>query len=188
VLQLYVYLPEPPLSMHLKRQLMTALEIAATTVEGPLYRIGRPGDPASNAHWHDATSAIAAAFREKKLWLLAPKADTVTQLRAWLRQAALTVTAGTLGDLERLGSTTQPHARTWLKLIATTIQAAVVAGIPFGALALLQASRFALGQESAVYFGVGATIWAAVVLVTSVDPLLHARIGMLRDLGTILRR
>jgi hypothetical protein len=97
----------PLLDLPKRQDALRLIEEIALTIERELVRALRTGDLDTDLRFQDKASRMAAAFREKKMWVLTPMPDTAVHATVWFRQSLVKISHG---DWNRLDLAERPQS------------------------------------------------------------------------------
>jgi hypothetical protein len=124
-------------------------------------------------------------FRGLVSWVATPRADTREHLKTALVSSARALVTGEYHELP-VAETSQPRPRRSLVALRV-LRAAAVAAIPGAALIALQVLDVKLPEQVRTTWAIASAVWAAVVVVSSLDPSYSDKITATRTaLGPVL--
>ncbi|MDQ2809623.1 MAG: hypothetical protein M3Z04_22340 [Chloroflexota bacterium] len=168
------------------RNALAFIEIASRLIERDIPNVIATQDLATDLWFRDVTTQIAAAWREKKKWILTPKIDTDAYLCDILAANVMCIIQGEWDALERQSPEAIPTSEVWRVRIVGAIRTLFLAFAPLGVLGFVQATSLApVGtlRDTAV---VVAIIWAMVTLVLAFDSRFSDKITALKDISGLL--
>lgn len=158
------------------------LQVVAIAFERYYWLKLRMGYPNNDRAIRLRYRAVAASFRDLQMWIAIPKTDTRLHLLERLESSICRIVHG---DIDALPVSTSPST-TLVAAASTMMRSLVVAFGPMTLLAVLQYSRLALHAPFVHWVSVAVFVWAVVGVLAAIDPLLAAKIGMMKDVRALL--
>jgi hypothetical protein len=172
--------------INFRKKVIARLEKVATCVERVIPAQMRSGNPATDQWLSESAEEMAAGVRALAKWVMTPKADTREQLVTRLASNLVHAARGDWDGFERA----KPERLSRPDLIRTRganlLKAAALASIPI--LVLLAVKRLGLAPDGTVltYLTVGGYVWAALTLLSGLDPAYGAKITAIKDITGFL--
>jgi len=168
-----------------KALLMKRLEEAARIVEKDFPDTLRSADFSTDALLKTRFDQIAAALREKKLWIATPKSDTRERLRDWLAHTLESAIEGDWDSLELAERAGRP-SRSLREVAISSVRGVFTA---LGPVAIYWAAKrwdLLPHEDWTQYLGVGVVVWAIFAILFAMDPQLGERIEAFQKLTSIV--
>lgn len=178
--------PEGWADMSFRKEVITRLEKLATCIERVLPSRMYSGNAATDQWLAETAEEIAAGVRALSKWVMTPKPDTREQLVARLALNLGYVARGDWDGFQRV----KPERLSRPDLIRTRganlLRATALASIPI--LLLLAVKRLGLAPDGTVltYLTVGGYVWAALTLLSGLDPAYGAKLTAMKDITGLL--
>lgn len=168
-----------------KALLMKRIEEAARIIEKDFPETLRSADFATDVLLESRFEQIAAALREKKLWIATPKSDTRERLRDWLIHALEAAIGGDWDSLE-LAEPARGPGRSLREIVISYARGLFTALGP--AAIYWAAKRWDLlpHEEWTQYLGIGVVVWGVFAILFAIDPQLGERIEAFQKLTSIV--
>ncbi|HKV39693.1 MAG TPA: hypothetical protein VJX67_10805, partial [Blastocatellia bacterium] len=130
---------------------------------------------------------IAAGIRGYQKWVLTPKPDTRDVLISRLAEVLIHVAKGEFDSLERL-TRDRVSSRERLRSVGTSAMRTVfICVLPaFVFWTVQRIPSLALGEPIAQYVKLGVGLWAALTLLSSLDPVYAAKMGSIKEITSII--
>jgi hypothetical protein len=168
-----------------RETLTTQLETVASCIENNFGRYFPTGANSFNRWTEQTTAEMATGVREVIKWLVESGANTPARLRERVTKYFFAALAGDWGQFDRIpieASSRREGIRSRIRAVVTALTTAVV---PLLLLFVLTRLHI-LNEPLLTYVTVGAYIWAALSLLSLLDPQYSGKIAALKDLTSIL--
>jgi hypothetical protein len=169
-----------------KRSTVHILEKIANRVAHDLPGQLRSGDAPTDAWFRGTAARIAAAFREKKKWILLPKADSRAYLLNQLKDDFIKAANGNWDGVSRADPQAL-SARNALMLARETAMNLIRGALPLAALFLVHRGLGLLSDEVFDSLLIGAVLWFILTLLMEIDPLFKEKVSTLKDVIGLVR-
>lgn len=156
--------------------LLEELEFAARALEHDMPRKTASGDPVTDAWLVEQLAQAAAAIRELKHHVVLPAADSVETLATKLHEIAVAFTKNRWSELPK-AEVKRLSVRTAGVRLLEIVRSIVIAAIPLGAVTLLSALKVQVPELVMV----AAYVWAAVSIITVIDPDFASRLKTVKE-------
>jgi len=176
-------------SLEYKQIQLKRLESAAKYIEYYFPRYLRSGDFATDALVKETARQLAAALRNKKMWIFTPKKDTNEFFIKSIAFTLICILKGNWDDLERIEpmKTALPELRhSILVFFLNLFKALFVAGLPIVGVIILQQTQLALSGVGRDYVVLGLFVWVLLTLIVVLDPNYSSKISAIRDIINLL--
>lgn len=179
------------IDLHARRKQLAAIEIASRCLESFLPEQLRCGDIVTDAWLKEVMQEAANALREKKRWILTPKADTYGYLTRSLADMLLCVIGGDWDRLERIKYAQLAHPYLWRTRLFRTISLIVEATLPLligiGVVVFHPLSNlFPIPGYIDGYLIIGPLFWGIITIVEALDPNFNDKIDTLKNVLNLL--
>jgi hypothetical protein len=169
-----------------RQKLLSNIENTATCIQCNLYRNLRIKDRLL-AYWvKERTGKIATAMRGLQKWVLAPngntRADLIKRLSAHLSHAAV----GEWDLLEQAEPEKVSGKQFWWTRVIPTFRAVLSGAVLIVGFFYMQRTPLALQGPIAEYVKIGVFLWAALSVLSILDPKYDVKISGLKDIGQLL--
>lgn len=145
-------------------------------------------DPITQTWLDQRVRRIANAFREKRKWLITPKADTIAHLQSALAASIGALLSGAWDELE-LADDPVITRRALVVMVVAAVRAVILAALPLAV--FLAARRLALlpdlSREMSSYIEMGLFVWAVVSLLLIVDPAFKEKIDVVNRVKSLVK-
>lgn len=164
-----------------RREAVECLERTAYTFENYVPSVLRPSCTGTREWLRQRSREMAAKPRDLQRWLVSPRADTQPHVEAELFSLLLRILRHDWSAIEA----PIPQAISTGLSIRRAAHTVAVAVLP--AVGVCIFSRLGIFEEAGVsWIGVGSYLWAVIVVLFALDPLLAERVAAIRDIKHIL--
>jgi hypothetical protein len=177
---------EAPRHLAATQQVLNALERAAQGFEEYIPQALPSGDFVTDQWTRQTGRRIAAAIRQKKRWILTPKADTLESFCASIFDTLAAVATGHWDYCEQAEPEEWSHPELWRFRIGSALKTAVVAACPVVVFWLISLTPIGPTGILKDYFTIAAAVWAVVVLVYALDSTIDSKVSILARITSIL--
>lgn len=162
--------------------------IAALIGKGLLVQF-QTRDPVTQTWIDQRARRMANAFRDKRKWLITPKADTIDHLTEALAGALVSLLRGAWDELE-LAEDAPITSRAIVTVFLAGLRAVILAALPLAM--FIAARRWTwlpdLSTETSNYIELGLFVWAVLSLLLIVDPALKEKIELMNSVRSLVSR
>jgi hypothetical protein len=162
-------------SLDAKREMLSTLEEAAICFERFIPRRLRTGDFSSDTWVKETSAQIAAALRSLKKWIVTPKTDTNERFVARIASTLQNSVGGDWDSLERIDPEKVPELRLLRFRARAFLRTIFISALPLSLVLIVQKTPLALSDSLVGYAKVGGLLWAAIALLSVLDPLYESR-------------
>ena len=174
-----------------KKDQLSKIEKAAKCIETFLPRNLRSGDIITDTWLRETSMLVAAALREKKMWILTPKKDTYDN---FVKSIASTITCIVIGNWDALEKMEKEkflelekasRSKRWRLRMIRLFRTVFVAIIPLVIVLILQWTSLALSGTFREYTIIGTIVWAALTLISTIDSNFGIKISAIKDIASL---
>ncbi|PYS47310.1 MAG: hypothetical protein DMF68_16330, partial [Acidobacteria bacterium] len=157
------------------------LETVASCIETHFPRHFLTGTPEMDRWTGRSASEMANGVREMVKWVVVPSAHTCEDFKARVNKYFAAALASEWGRFDRVSAENLFQRKGMMDRVASLVSAVLTAAVPI--LLLLLLSRLDVVAEPLLtYLTVGAYIWAALSLLSQLDPQYATKMAALKDL------
>jgi hypothetical protein len=168
-----------------KHDLNAHIDAVAICMERHLPRRLRINNAAMDAWLEETSAQMAAGTRNLIKWLFTPKQDTFEQFKNRITSYFIFAARGDWDSFEKTHPEKLSRHELWQSKVRHSIAALVSAAVPV--LVLWLVKRMGIVTEPILtYLTVGAYIWAALTLLSHLDPNYGAKLTALKDITQLI--
>jgi len=162
------------------------LEVVASCIEIYFPRFFLTGVQEMD-RWTDRnTSEMANGVRELIKWVVVPTPHTREDFKARITKYVTAALASDWGKFDRVPAEKLSPKQGLKDRVASAVAALLTAAVPILLLLLLKRMKVVVAEPLLTYLTVGAYVWAALSLLSRLDPQYAAKLGALKDLTKTL--
>jgi hypothetical protein len=169
-----------------RASLTRQLEVVASCIESHFPRHFLTGAQETDRWVDRSTTEMANGVREMIKWIVAPNANTYEGLKARVIKYFTAALASEWGEFDRVPAQELSPKQSVKDRVTSAVTALLTAAVPVLLLLLLRRLGVVVAEPLLTYLTVGSYIWAALSLLSRLDPQYAAKLGALTDLTKIL--
>ncbi len=171
--------------MHVKRMICGKIESASSYLKNALPRAAGITDPTLDQALREQLGASARYLQEVQMRVILADEKTYDEVRAAITHYIYAIALGQY-NLLPVGSSIEPKTSKFHRSVML-IRTFIVALIPLGCIVAVRYAGFSLSSQFTGWAVIVAVTWAAITLISTLDPLYKTRLTDVRDLISSIR-